>query len=68
MNQWGNKMGRKVIFQQIPVHRISPIICFHLNHLESGKDDSSAEAHLQSSKTSIGFYFDPELYIYVKIF
>ncbi len=31
------------------------------------KDDSSLEAHFQSSKTSSGFYFDPELYIFVKI-
>ncbi len=48
MNQWGNKEGRQVIWQRTTIQRISPI-CFHLNRLESGKDDSSSEAHLQSS-------------------
>ncbi len=31
-------------------------------------DESSPEAHLQSSKTSRGSYLDPELSIFVKIF
>jgi hypothetical protein len=63
MNQWGKKEGRKVIWQRILIHRIYPI-CFHLNRLESSKDDSSSEAQLQSSKTSRGSYFDPEFYIF----
>jgi hypothetical protein len=49
MNQWGNKEGRQVIWQRTLIHRISPL-CFHLKRLESGKDDSSAEAHLQIQK------------------
>jgi hypothetical protein len=40
---------------------------FHLILVESGKDDSSLEAHLQSSKTSRGSYLDKELFIFVKI-
>ncbi len=43
-------------------------ICFHLKRLESGKDDSSSEYHLQSSKNSRGYYLDPELHIFVQIF
>jgi hypothetical protein len=38
------------------------------NHLESGKNESSSETQLQSSKTSRGSYLDPELYIFVKYF
>ncbi len=53
MNKWGNKEGRQVIWQQTPKNRFSPIY-FHLNRLESGKDDSSSEAHFQSSKTTRG--------------
>jgi hypothetical protein len=64
MNQWAKKEGRKVIWQRIPMHRIYPI-CFYLNRLESGKGGSSSEAQLQSSKTSRGSYFDPELYIFL---
>ncbi len=52
MNHWGKKEDRQVIWQQTPVHRISPI-CFHPNRLESGKDHSSSGAHLQSSKTNL---------------
>ncbi len=36
----------------------------NLNRFESDKDDSSSEAHLQSSKTSRGSYLDPELYMF----
>ncbi len=43
--------------QRTPIHRIYPI--YHLNRLESGKDNSSSEAHRQSSKTRRGFYLDP---------
>jgi hypothetical protein len=43
----GNKEGCEVVKQRTPIHRISPI-CFHLNHLESGKEDSLSEARLQS--------------------
>jgi hypothetical protein len=67
MSQWGNKEGRQVIWHRTPINRISPI-CFHLNRLESGKDDSSSEAHPQSSKTSNGSLFLPELNIFVKNF
>jgi hypothetical protein len=69
MNQWGNQEDSQVIWQQTPIHRISPI-CVHLNCLESGKDDSSLEVllHLQSSKTDRGSHSDPELNIFVKIF
>ncbi len=67
MDQWGNKEGRQVIWRRTPVHKISPI-CFQLNGLENGQNDSSSEAHLQSSKTSVGSYLDPELYFFVKIF
>ncbi len=65
MNQCGSKEDRQVIWQQTPINRISPI-CFHItvNRLESGKDDSSSEAHLQSSKTSRSFYLG--LYIFFK--
>jgi len=35
-------------------------ICFHFKRVKNGKDDSSSEAHLQSSKTSTGSYLDPE--------
>ncbi len=49
------------------MRRITPM-SFHLNRLGSGKDDSSSEAQLQSSKTSRGSYLHPELYIFVKIF
>ncbi len=42
--------------------------CFHHIRLESGEDDSSSEAHLQSSKTSRGSYSDPKLDNFVKIF
>jgi hypothetical protein len=44
MNQWGHKEGRQVVWQRTPIHIIS-LICFHLNRLESGKDDSSSEDH-----------------------
>jgi hypothetical protein len=47
MNLWGTNEGCEVIRQQSPIHRISPI-CFHLNRLESGKDDSLSEARRQS--------------------
>jgi hypothetical protein len=40
----------------------------HLNRVESGKDYSSSEAPLQSSKTSRGSHLDKELSIFVKIF
>ncbi len=63
MNQSGNNEGRQVMWQWTPIHRM-----FSLNSLESGKDDSSLEAHIQSSKTSKGFYLDPALYIFVKMF
>jgi hypothetical protein len=46
---------------------ISPSM-FLLNRVESDKDDSSLEAHIQSSQTSRGSYFDKELFIFVKIF
>jgi hypothetical protein len=59
----GSKEGRQVIWHRTP---ISPI-CIHLNSLESGKDDISSEANLQSLKTSRDSYIDLELYI-VKIF
>jgi hypothetical protein len=49
------------------VHRNHPL-CFHLNRLESGKDDNSPETDLQSSKTCRGSYLDSELYIFVKNF
>jgi hypothetical protein len=65
MNQWGNQEGQQVIWQWKPIHGISSI-CFHLNRLESGKDDSSSEAHLPSSKTSRGSYLDQELFIFLK--
>ncbi len=65
MDQWGNKEGRQVIWQRTQIYRISPMF----SRLESGKDDSSSEAHLQSyKKTSRGSYLDPELYIFVKLF
>ncbi len=67
MNQRGNKEGGQEIWQRTPIHRISPK-CFHLNRLESGKDDSSSEFHLKSSKTSRGSYLDQELYTFVQIF
>jgi hypothetical protein len=38
-----------------------------LEPVESGKDDSSSEAHFQSSKTSRGSYLDPELSIFQNI-
>ncbi len=41
---------------------------FYLIRLESGKDDSSSEAQLQSSKISRGSYLDPDLHILVNIF
>jgi hypothetical protein len=63
----GLQGGRQVIWQRTPIHRISPM-CLYLNRLESGNDDSSSEAHLQSSKTSRGSYLDPKLYTFVKIF
>jgi hypothetical protein len=44
----------------------SPSMC-RLNSVESGKDDISSEAHLQSSKTSRDSYLDKELPIFVKI-
>jgi len=58
MNQWGKKEGP-------PSNLAANPICFHLNRLESSKGDSSSEAQLQSSKTSRGSYFDPELYIFL---
>jgi hypothetical protein len=45
----GNKEGRQIVWQRPPINIISPSM-FHLNRVESGKDDSSSEAHLQSSK------------------
>jgi hypothetical protein len=36
--------------------------------MESGKDDSSSEALLQSSELEEAIILDPELYIFVKIF
>ncbi len=68
MNQWINKEGRQVVWQGTPKHRISPICVTLAQRLESCKDDSTSEAHLQSSKTSRGSYKDPELYIFVKMF
>ncbi len=41
---------------------------FHLNRVESGKDDSSLEAHLQSLKTSRGSYLDKENYPFLAKF
>jgi hypothetical protein len=44
-------------------------IYFHLNFWGSRKDDNSAQAHFESSKTSSrGSYLDPKLSIIVKIF
>ncbi len=42
MNQWGNKEGRQIIWQRTPINRISPI-CFHINRMESGKDDRRSQ-------------------------
>ncbi len=44
-------------WQRTPINVISPSM-FHLNLVESGKDDSSSEVHLQSSKTSGGSHLD----------
>jgi hypothetical protein len=41
---------------------------FHLNRMESSKDNSSSEAQIKGSKTSRGSYLDKELSIFVKIF
>ncbi len=44
-------------------------IYFHLNFWGSRKDDNSAQAHFESSKTSSrGSYLDPEQSIIVKMF
>ncbi len=53
--------------QRTPIQRNSQI-CFHLNRVESGKDDSLSEAHFQSSKTIRGSFLDSELYIFINIF
>jgi hypothetical protein len=57
-DQWGDKEGRhQVIWQRTPIHRISPI-CFHPNRWESGKDNSSSEAHLKGTQAwNFFFYF-----------
>ncbi len=62
----GHQEGLSINLAGNSVHRISPVF-FTLNHLKSSKDDSSSEAHLQSSKTISGSYLDPELYIFGKI-
>jgi hypothetical protein len=64
MNQWET---RRAVKQRTPTYRISPI-CFHLNRLESGKDNTSSEAYLQSLITKKGFNLHLELSIFVKIF
>jgi hypothetical protein len=63
----GNKKGRKVIWQPTPINIISQI-CFQVNRRKRGKDDSSSEAHLQSSKTSRGSYLEGDFSIFDKIF
>jgi hypothetical protein len=63
-NQCSNKEGRQVIWQRTLIHRISPM-CFRLHNLESGKDDSSSEAHLLSSETSRGSYLDRSRIIHI---
>jgi hypothetical protein len=60
----GNKEGRQVIWRANSKNIIPPSM-FHLNRVESGKDDRSSEAHLQSSKNSRGSYLDQELSIFV---
>jgi hypothetical protein len=57
----------KVRSKKTSINMISPSM-FHLNRVESGKDDSSLEAHLQSLKTRRGSYFrQRKLSISVKI-
>ncbi len=58
----GNKEGRQVIWQRTPMKIISTIY-FHLNRVESVKED-----HPQLSETSKGSYLELELSIFVKIF
>jgi hypothetical protein len=58
MNQWGNKDGCELVSSELQYIEFLP--CFHLNHLESGKDDSLSEARLQSSKNCRGSFLDPE--------
>jgi len=66
MNQLWNKESRQFIWQRNLLNRISPI-CFHINRLESGKDDRSSETHLQDIKNIRGSYLEPEpLYIFSK--
>jgi hypothetical protein len=66
MSPKGNEEDAKYHGRKKPIHLFSPL-CFHLNRVKNGKDDSSSEAHLQSSK-SRGSYLDPELSIFAKIF
>jgi hypothetical protein len=51
-----------VILQKTPINTIS-LICFHLNHRENGKYNSSAEDHHKSSKTRRWSYLELELII-----
>jgi hypothetical protein len=63
----GSKEGR-LVWQPIPLNIISPI-CFHLNCVDSGKDNRSSESNCQNSQAKRGLYFlDPESYIFFKIF
>jgi hypothetical protein len=49
----GSKEGRQVVWQPIPIH-ITSLICFHLNCVDSGKDNSSSESHFQNSQANRG--------------
>ncbi len=52
---------------QISLERTPVNICgIHLNGMENGTNDSSSEAHLQSSETNRGFFlYQVELYIII---
>jgi hypothetical protein len=43
-------------------------ICFQLNRVENGNEDSSSEANFKSSITSRAFSLDLKVSIFVKIF
>ncbi len=47
-------LPRKLAAKNFSKYLVSPSM-FHLNSVESGKDDSSLEAHLKSSKTRLLF-------------
>jgi hypothetical protein len=62
----GNNEDCQVVWQPIPLHIISSM-CFHLNCVDSGKNNSSSESHCQNSQANRGCYLhSPRMVHFVK--